>query len=142
MKQNKNIKEQAEECIDLMFTPMCRILSGGNMILISKAVEEFRGKIKKVSLLVSLNTSDPSGKGYQNTSLEFYELKKGFNSKIVGDLLKMLGDDLIGLRDNQGRLSDDLSIPRSIDSVVEIIKSLKFKNPRSIVNEIVDFKII
>jgi hypothetical protein len=141
MKQNKNIKDQADECINLTFTPMYRILSGRTYVLISKAVEEFRGKINKVSLLVSLKLLEPNGKGYQDTSLEFYEFKKGLNSKLVGDILKMLGDDLVSLKDHEGRPYIDLSVPRDIASVVEIIKSLKFKNPRSIVNEIVDFDI-
>ncbi len=136
MKRNKNVKKQTQECIDLMFTPMLRILSGGNMILISKAVEEFRGKIRKVSLLVALYLPDLVRKRYHDATSEFYEFKNGLNSKTVADLLRMLGDDLVSFNNNQGQPNIDLSVPRDIASVVEIVKNLKFKNPRSRVDEI------
>lgn len=119
-----------------MFTPMCRILSGGNMILISKAVEEFRGKIRKVSLLVALYLPDLIRKRYHDATSEFYEFKNGLNSEIVADLLKMLGNDLVSLNDHEGQPNIDLSVPRDIASVVGIVKNLKFKNPRSRVDEI------
>jgi hypothetical protein len=136
MKRNKNVKKQTQEYIDLMFTPMLRILSGGNMILISKAVEEFRGKIRKVSLLVALYLPDLIRKRYHDATSEFYEFKNGLNSKIVADLLRMLGDDLVSFNNNQGMANIDQSVPRDIACVVEIVKNLKFKNPRSRVDEI------
>ena len=136
MKRNKNVKKQTQECIDLIFTPMLRILSGGNMILISKAVEEFRSKTIKVSLLVALYLPDPSRKRYHDATSEFYEFKDGLNSEIVADILRMLGDDLVSLNDNQRKPNIEVSAARDIASVVEIVKSLKFKNPRSRVDEI------
>ena len=136
MKRNKNVKKQTQECIDLIFTPMLRILSGGNMILISKAVEEFRSKTIKVSLLVSLYLPDPGRKRYHDATFQFYEFKNGLNSELVADILKMLGDDLISLNDNQRNPNIEVSAARDIASVVEIVKSLKFKNPRSRVDEI------
>jgi hypothetical protein len=136
MKRNKNVKKQTQEYIDLMFTPMLRILSGGNMILISKAVEEFRGKIRKVSLLVALYLPDLVRKRYHDATSEFYEFKNGLNSKIVADLLRMLGDDFVSFNNNQGMANIDQSVPRDIPCVVEIVKNLKFKNPRSRVDEI------
>ena len=136
MKRKKNIKKQTQECIDLIFTPMLRILSGGNMILISKAVEEFRSKTIKVSLLVSLYLPDPSRKRYHDATFQFYEFKDGLNSEIVADLLRMLGDDLVSLNDNQRKPNIEVSAARDIASVVQIVKSLKFKNPRSRVDEI------
>ena len=101
MKRNKNVKKQTQECIDLIFTPMLRILSGGNMILISKAVEEFRSKTIKVSLLVSLYLPDPSRKRYHDATFQFYEFKNGLNPEVVADLLNMLGDDLVSLNDHE-----------------------------------------
>ena len=136
MKRKKNIKKQTQECIDLIFTPMLRILSGGNMILISKAVEEFRSKTIKVSLLVSLYLPDPGRKRYHDATFQFYEFKNELNSELVADLLKMLGDDLVSLNNHEGKPNIDLSAARDIASVVEIVKSLKFKNPRSRVDEI------
>ena len=136
MKRNKNVKKQTQECIDLIFTPMLRILSGGNMILISKAVEEFRSKTIKVSLLVSLYLPDPSRKRYHDATFQFYEFKDGLNSEIVADILRMLGDDLVSLNDNQRNPNIEVSAARDIASVVEIVKSLKFKNPRSRVDKI------
>ena len=136
MKRKKNIKKQTRKCIDLIFTPMLRILSGGNMILISKAVEEFRSKTIKVSLLVALYLPDPSRKRYHDATSEFYEFKDELNSEVVADLLKMLGDDLVSFKDHEGKPNIDLSVPRDIASVVEIVKGLKFKNPRSRVDEI------
>ena len=136
MKRKKNIKNQTQKCIDLIFTPMLRILSGGNMILISKAVEEFRSKTIKVSLRVALYLPDPNRKGYQDANSRSFEFKDGLNSEVVADLFKMLGDDLVLLKDHEGKPNIYLSVPRDIASVVEIIKSLKFKNPRSRVDEI------
>ena len=136
MKRNKNVKKQTQECIDLIFTPMLRILSGGNMILISKAVEEFRSKTIKVSLLVSLYLPDPSRKRYNDATFQFYEFKNELNAELVADLLKMLGDDLVSLNNHEGKPNIEVSAARDIASVVEIVKSLKFKNPRSRVDEI------
>ena len=106
------------------------------MILISKAVEEFRSKTIKVSLLVALYLPDPGRKRYQDATSEFYEFKDGLNSEVVADLLKIMGDDLVSFKDHEGKPKIDLSVPRDIASVVEIVKSLKFKNPRSRVDEI------
>ena len=106
------------------------------MILISKAVEEFRSKTIKVSLLVSLYLPDPSRKRYHDATFQFYEFKDGLNSEIVADLLRMLGDDLVSLNDNQRKPNIEVSAARDIASVVQIVKSLKFKNPRSRVDEI------
>ena len=136
MKRKKNIKKQTQECIDLIFTPMLRILSGGNMILISKAVEEFRSKTIKVSLLVALYLPDLIRKRYHDATSQFYEFKNRLNSEVVADLLKMLGDDLVSLNDNQRKPNIEVSAARDIASVVQIVKSLKFKNPRSRVDEI------
>ena len=136
MKRKKNIKKQTRKCIDLIFTPMLRILSGGNMILISKAVEEFRSKTIKVSLRVALYLPDPNRKGYQDANSRSFEFKDGLNSEIVADLLKRLGNDLVSFNDHEGKPNIDFSAARDIASVVEIVKSLKFKNPRSRVDEI------
>ena len=136
MKRNKNIKKQTQECINLTFTPMLRILSGGNMILISKAVEEFRSKTIKVSLRVALYLPDPNGKGYQDAKSRSFEFKNGLNSEVLSDILKMLGDDLVSLNDHEGTPNIEVSAARDIASVVKIVKSLKFKNSRSIVDEI------
>ena len=106
------------------------------MILISKAVEEFRSKTIKVSLRVALYLPDPNRKGYQDANSRSFEFKDGLNSEVVADLFKMLGDDLVLLKDHEGKPNIYLSVPRDIASVVEIIKSLKFKNPRSRVDEI------
>ena len=106
------------------------------MILISKAVEEFRSKTTKVSLLVALYLPDLIRKRYHDATSQFYEFKNGLNSEVVADLLKMLGDDLVSFKDHAGKPNIDLSAARDIASVVEIVKSLKFNNPRSRVDEI------
>jgi hypothetical protein len=115
---------------------MLRILSGGNMIMISKAVEEFRSKTIKVSLLVSLYLPDLGRKRYHDATFQFYEFKNGLNSEVLSDILKMLGDDLVSFNDHEGKPNIEVSAARDMASVVEIVKSLKFKNPRSRVDEI------
>lgn len=136
MKRIKNKKSQDNSHINLMFTAMYKIKSKRNFILISKAVEEFKGKIKKISLLVTLYLLDPKQKVMLDSTFEFYQFKKGYNSKIVGDLVKMLGDDLISYKDDQGNLNADLLTPRRMLSVFEIIKNFKFKDACSVVTEI------
>ena len=73
------------------------------MILISKAVEEFRSKTIKVSLLVSLYLPDPGRKRYHDATFQFYEFKNGLNAEVLSDILKMLGDDLVSFNDHEGK---------------------------------------
>jgi len=108
--------------------------AGKYHVVFSKITEKVDPSTGQTTLRITWDVLWPNKKYYQYKLAKNYTFEEGSSTELIADLVRIFGDDLACLKDEDGKLDTDKLIDQEADALVETIKNAKYANPLSVVS--------
>jgi hypothetical protein len=110
--------------------------AGKYHVVFSRIAEKVDPSTGQTTLRITWDVLWPNKNYYQYKLAKNYPFEEGSSTELIADLVKIFGDDLACLKDENGKLDTDKLIDQAADAVVETIKNAKYTNPLSVVSRL------
>jgi len=110
--------------------------AGKYHVVFSKIAEKVDPSTGQTTLRITWDVLWPNKSYYQYKLAKNYPLEDASRTELIADLVRIFGDDLACLKDDDGKLDTDKLIDQEADAVVETIKNAKYANPLSVVSRL------
>ena len=108
--------------------------AGKYHVVFSRIAEKVDPSTGQTTLRITWDVLWPNKSYYQYKLAKNYPLEDASRTELIADLVRIFGDDLACLKDDDGKLDTDKLIDQEADAVVETIKNAKYANPLSVVS--------